>query len=126
MALLEEIGAIEESMTNQKTENKITYEQFCAEWLDGIEDGNPSSLEKGVRFANKLVSQWLDVTTDDDDFVICDGSGDGYEGERLLEEDTIEFIGKSVGLKTYSAILRNSVTIPDMKVVQINRIIPDS
>ncbi len=77
MALLEEIGAIEESMTNQKTENKITYEQFCAEWLDGIEDGNPSSLEKGVRFANKLVSQWLDVTTDDDDFVICDGSGDG-------------------------------------------------
>ncbi len=50
----------------------------------------------------------------------------GHEGERLLEEDTIEFIGKSVGLKTYSAILRNSVTIPDMKVVQINRIIPDS
>ena len=34
-------------------------------------------LEKGRRFASKLITQWLGITTDDDDFVICDGSGDG-------------------------------------------------
>lgn len=64
-------------MTSPNSTDKVTYEQFCSEWLSEIEDGSPSSLEKGRRFAAKLVTQWLGVTTDDDDFVICDGSGDG-------------------------------------------------
>ena len=57
--------------------DKPTYEQFRDEWLVDIEDGNLSPLDKGRRFAAKLVTQWLGVTSDDDDFVICDGSGDG-------------------------------------------------
>ena len=57
--------------------DKPTYEQFRAEWLVDIEDANLSPLDKGRRFAAKLVTQWLGVTSDDDDFVICDGSGDG-------------------------------------------------
>lgn len=57
--------------------DKPTYEQFRAEWLVDIEAGNLSPLDKGRRFAAKLVTQWLGVTSDDDDFVICDGSGDG-------------------------------------------------
>ncbi len=57
--------------------NKPSYEQWYAEWLTEIEDSNPSTLDKGRRFAAKLVTQWLGVTTDDDDFVICDGAGDG-------------------------------------------------
>ena len=64
-------------MTTTETKDKITYEQFREEWLDEIQNHDLSSLEKGLRFASKLVTQWLDVTTDDDDFVICDGSGDG-------------------------------------------------
>ena len=56
---------------------KISYEQFREEWLAEIEEGNPSPLDKGRRFAAKLVTQWLGVTTDDEDFVVCDGSGDG-------------------------------------------------
>ena len=65
-------------MTTSNNENKhVTYEQFCEEWLADIESRNLSSLEKGRRFGSKLVTQWLDVSTDDEDFFVCDGSGDG-------------------------------------------------
>ncbi len=57
--------------------DKPTYEQFREEWLEEITTTDLSPFEKGVRFASKLVTHWLDVTTDDEDFVICDGSGDG-------------------------------------------------
>ena len=64
-------------MTSVDTLEKPTYEQFCTEWLEelSIDDLNP--FQKGVAFATSLVAQWLEVTTDDDDFIICDGSGDG-------------------------------------------------
>ena len=42
-----------------------------------------------------------------------------YKGQRLLEGDSIEFVGESVGLKTYEAILGNSVTIPRLKAVRV-------
>ena len=63
------------STTNLK--DTITYEQFCEEWRTEIENGDPAPFEKGLRFATKIITQWLGVTTDDDDFVVCDGSGDG-------------------------------------------------
>ena len=40
-----------------------------------------------------------------------------YSGPRLLEEDIIEFVGVIEGLKTYEAILGNSVTIPEIRVL---------
>lgn len=58
-------------------DDKVSYEHFREEWLAEIEAGAPSPLDKGRRFAAKLITQWLGVTTDDEDFVICDGSGDG-------------------------------------------------
>lgn len=64
-------------MTTENTTEKISYEQFREEWLTDIEKANLSPLDKGRRFAANLVTEWLDVTTDDEDFVICDGSGDG-------------------------------------------------
>lgn len=63
--------------THNDATDKISYEQFRGEWLSEIESGAPSPSEKGQRFAAKLVTQWLGVTTEDEDFVICDGSGDG-------------------------------------------------
>ena len=59
------------------TSEKVSYEQFRSEWISEIEEASLSPLEKGRWFATKLVTEWLDVTTDDDDFVVCDGSGDG-------------------------------------------------
>ena len=39
----------------------------------------------------------------------------GYRGQRLLEDDSIEFIGRSKGLHSYKAILGNRVTIPELE-----------
>lgn len=55
----------------------VSYEQFCEEWLAEIRDHSMSSLEKGRHFAVKLITQWLDVTSEDEDLFVCDGSGDG-------------------------------------------------
>ena len=64
-------------MTTLSVNDKVSYEQFREAWLTEIEEGNPSPLDKGRRFAAKLMTQWLGVTTDDENFFVCDGSGDG-------------------------------------------------
>ena len=60
-----------------ENQDETTYEGFCEEWLDEFQNGALSPFEKGQRFAIKLVTQWLDVTGDDEDLVLCDGPGDG-------------------------------------------------
>lgn len=64
-------------MTTGNAIGKVSYEQFREEWLTEIEEPGLAPLDKGRLFGAKLVTQWLGVTTDDEDFVICDGSGDG-------------------------------------------------
>ena len=59
------------------SQNEVTFDQFCEEWLQEFTDEGMSSFEKGWRFAFKMVTQWLDVNEDDEDIVVCDGSGDG-------------------------------------------------
>ena len=56
---------------------EVTFEEFCEEWLHEFTEGDLSSFKKGQQFAIKLVTQWLGVTADDEDLVLCDGSGDG-------------------------------------------------
>ena len=64
-------------MTTDEKSNQITYEQFREEWIADIESEDLSPLEKGRRFGTKIITQWLDVSTEDEDFVVYDGSGDG-------------------------------------------------
>ena len=64
-------------MTTANAADKVSYEQFRDTWLTEIVEAQVSPLEKGRWFGAKLVTQWLDVTPDDEDFVVCDGSGDG-------------------------------------------------
>lgn len=58
-------------------EADLTFDQFKEEWLQDVLEGDPSAVEKGHRFATKLIKQWLSITDDDDDFIVCDGPGDG-------------------------------------------------
>ncbi len=60
-----------------ENQDETTFEEFCEAWLDEFQDEELSSFKKGQRFAIKLVTQWLGVSGDDDDLVICDGPGDG-------------------------------------------------
>ncbi len=45
-----------------------------------------------------------------------------YKGKRLLEDDIIDIWGKVKGLKTYSAILGNAITIPEIDSLNIELI----
>ncbi len=65
------------NLRDAQSSSELTYDQFREEWLTDVLAGNPSSVEKGHRFATKLVTQWLDVTEADEDLYECDGSGDG-------------------------------------------------
>jgi len=56
---------------------EISFEQFKSEWMESVQADNPSTVQLGNRFAHKLITQWLDVNSDTDDIVYCDGSGDG-------------------------------------------------
>lgn len=70
-----------------------TYESFKEAWLNEILHDSPSSVEKGRRFARKLLSQWLDFNEDNDEIVFCDGAGDGgidvayFQRSDLQEEN---------------------------------------
>ena len=78
------------SMTETEIQDDITYEEFCQEWLAEFRNGSLTSLEKGQRFAIKVVTQWLGVEGDDDDLLICDGSGDGGIDIAYLHRADIE------------------------------------
>lgn len=65
------------SLRDVQGSSELTYDQFKDEWLTDILAGEPNSVEKGHRFATKLVTQWLDVTEADEDLYLSDGSGDG-------------------------------------------------
>ena len=57
----------------------MSYEAFKQEWLEDVIADQPNSVDKGRRFAWKLVKQWLDWSEDDDlgEIHYCDGANDG-------------------------------------------------
>jgi len=57
--------------------DQIPYESFKEEWLKDILEGNPSTVDKGNRFARKLLIQWLNFDDNETDVIFCDGCGDG-------------------------------------------------
>ena len=63
-------------MTSNTT-GKVSYEDFRGQWLAEAIQEDMDPLHKGRLFATKLVTQWLGITADDDDFIVCDGAGDG-------------------------------------------------
>ena len=76
--------------TETATESNVSFEEFFDEWCQGIDGPEVSSLEKGQRFAHKLISQWLEVSESDPDLIICDGSGDGGIDIAYLREQSVD------------------------------------
>ncbi len=69
--------SVPDIVTGADNQEEVTFEEFCDEWLHEFTEGDLAPFAKGQRFAIKLITQWLGVDTDDDDLVLCDGSGDG-------------------------------------------------
>lgn len=53
------------------------FDNFLNSWRESIVAGNPSTTELGRRFAQKIVTQWLDAPESGLEIVYCDGAGDG-------------------------------------------------
>jgi hypothetical protein len=66
-------------------DDSVSYEDFKAAWLEDVLAGDPSTVQKGQRFANKLVAQWLETDESDLEVVYCDGAGDGGVDIAVLE-----------------------------------------
>jgi hypothetical protein len=97
-------------------EKAITAKDFTQEWLSDVQAGKPSTVELGRRFAQKLVTQWLDVSENSDDLVYCDGAGDGgidvaflnrgetVEGEELAVQGDTWYLVQSKYGKAFQGI----------------------
>ena len=67
------------------------YQVYRNDWLREVEEGKPSTVVLGNRFAQKLVSQWLDLDPDSDDIEYCDGANDGgIDVAVLVRPDALE------------------------------------
>lgn len=81
---------------NNDTAQKVSFEAFKQEWLEEILSDSPSSVQKGRRFARKLIQQWLDFNDESDEILFCDGAGDGgidaayFQKSDLNEENGYE------------------------------------
>lgn len=62
------------------------FETFLSSWRESIVADDPSTTELGRRFAQKIVSQWLDAPDSGLEIVYCDGAGDGGVDLALLDE----------------------------------------
>ncbi|MYC97136.1 MAG: AIPR family protein [Caldilineaceae bacterium SB0661_bin_32] len=71
-------------------QNEVTFDQFRAEWLQEFTEREMAPLEKGRHFAFKMITQWLEVNEDDEDLVLCDGSGDGGIDIAYLRRAEVE------------------------------------
>lgn len=65
-----------------------SFEEFKETWLEDIIENNPTTVEKGRRFARKLMQHWLDFNDDGgDEIIFCDGSGDGGIDVAYFQKD---------------------------------------
>lgn len=55
----------------------ISYNEFEEEWLKDVLDGNPSSIQKGNRFTEKIIRDAWDFDNSTSEVIYCDGAGDG-------------------------------------------------
>jgi hypothetical protein len=65
---------------------ELTFDSFRAEWLRDIETGSPTTVQLGNRFAQKLLSNWLELDDISADILYCDGAGDGGIDVAFLEQ----------------------------------------
>lgn len=45
-----------------------------------------------------------------------------WDGQRFLEDDLVEFTGEVLGLKSYSSIFGQKITIPEIEVLAMRRL----
>lgn len=65
--------------------NSVEFDAFLESWKESVRAGNPSTVELGRRFAQKLITQWLDASESGIELIYCDGAGDGGVDLAVLD-----------------------------------------
>lgn len=84
-------------MNDDGNTQHVSFDAYKQEWLEEILIDNPNSIQKGNRFARKILTQWLDLENNSNEIIFCDGAGDGgidavylHRGEFDSDENLIE------------------------------------
>ena len=84
-------------MNDDGKTQQVSFDAYKKEWVEEILYDNPSSTQKGNRFARKILTQWLDLENNSNEIIFCDGAGDGgidavylHKGEYVSDENLIE------------------------------------
>ena len=98
---------------------QITFEEYKQAWLEKEEiTSNLNTLEKGRRFAIKLLTEYYEIPEDEDNIFHIDGSGDGgidiaylakadmYEEDLEIENGDIEVDELAFKIKRASELLQ--------------------
>lgn len=109
-----------------KSAERVTYDELFR--------NNESHVKKHVYFRGQ-VAQVLPVTGDEYQLRINVTEGTffwtdtvfvHYTGPRLLDDDIVEFVAEVRGLATYTAVLGNSITLPELDSLDLRLIHDDS
>lgn len=68
----------------------VSYEDFERAWLDDVLANDPSSRQKGNRFAEKILRDWHDIDATSSEIILCDGAGDGGIDAAVFTREDIE------------------------------------
>ena len=75
----------------------VNFNDFREQWITDIEEGEPSTRDKGRRFAYKLLRDWVEISDDMDDIIYCDGAGDGGIDVACLRRSESDGSGEAEG-----------------------------
>jgi len=71
----------------------IGLDDFEQQWLEEIVEGQPSTVQLGHRFAQKLLRDWHEIDASSSEMILCDGAGDGgIDAAVFVKEDLSEGI----------------------------------
>ena len=121
------------SATNQTTMSTetVTFEQLKANAnaisYDDLFRNNEDHIGKTVWFVGQVLQVLegdadefqLRVNVTKEEFFWDDTIFLRYSGNRLLEDDIVEFVAMVNGLITYEALMGNDITIPDLTAISL-------
>ena len=118
--------AASESQTTEQTLEQLKATASAISY-DDLFRNNEEYVGNVVWFAGQVVQviegddeeYQLRVNVTKEEFFWDDAVFLRYSGDRLLEDDVVEFVAKVNGLITYEALMGNDVTIPDLTVLAL-------
>ena len=120
----EQLNAAQQQLSNCSSNNlhgALSYDTIFRE--------HPAHSGKSVCFKGEIIqvverggNQFhFRINVTEGQFVWTDTVYATWEGKRFLDEDIVEFAGIVQGLKSYSAVLGQTITIPEIRILAMRQ-----